>query len=251
MRSLNDWEEESVCDLLAILAAREIKAQVNDELVWPPDPKGSFNIKSFCNVVYDRPLCYGFPSTAICRSKAPPKACFFAWAAALDKVPTKDFLKRRNFHGPSRCVLCREEEETIHHLLVHCQWASLLWQLGLSMMGVCWVQPWKVKDVLVAWRRRKHKCLALGVWNLIPLAIWWSVWKERNRWIFKGKDLSLLEFKMYFLRILYTWSQVIEDRVNLTFVDFVDNLCKGIEGIRFFGFALVYVAAPPWCPFMV
>ena len=56
---------------------------------------------------------------------------------------------------------------------------------------------------------------------------------------------------MYFLRVLYTWSQALEDRVNLTFVDFVDNLCKGIEGIRFFGFALVYVAAPPWCPFMV
>jgi len=37
----------------------------------------------------------------------------------------------------------------------------------------------------------------------------------------------LLEFKMYFLRVLYTWSQVIEDRVNLTFVDFVDNLLQG------------------------
>jgi len=94
-------------------------------------------------------------------------------------------------------------------------------------MGVCWVQPWKLKDVLVAWRRRKQKLLALGVWNLIPLAIWWSVWKERNRRIFEGKDLSLLDFKMYFLRVLYTWSQALEDRVNLTFVDFVDNLMQG------------------------
>jgi len=127
VRRLNDWEEESVCNLLAILAAREVKAQVNDKLVWPLDPRGSFNIKSFCKVVYDRPLCPGFPSTAIWRSKAPPKACFFAWAAALEKVPTEDFLKRRNFHGRSRCVLCREEEETVHHLLVHCHWAYLLW----------------------------------------------------------------------------------------------------------------------------
>ena len=69
--------------------------------------------------------------------------------------------------------------------------------------------------------------LALGVWNLIPLAIWWSVWKERNRRIFERKDLSLLDFKMYFLRVLYTWSQALEDRVNLTFVDFVDNLMQG------------------------
>jgi len=50
---------------------------------------------------------------------------------------------------------------------------------------------------------------------------------SRNQRIFEGKDLSLLDFKMYFLRVLYTWSQVLEDRVNLTFVDFVDNLMQG------------------------
>ena len=94
-------------------------------------------------------------------------------------------------------------------------------------MGVSWVQPWKVKDVLVAWRRRTKKCPTLGVWNLIPLAIWWSVWKERNRRIFEGKELSLFSFKFYFLRILYSWSQAFDDSANLTFVDFVDNLMQG------------------------
>jgi len=163
VRRLNNWEEESVCNLLAILAAREVKAQVNDKLVWPRDPNGSFNIKSYCKAVDDWPLCPDFPSLVIWGSKAPPKACFFARAAVLEKVPTEDFLKKRNFHGPSRCVLCREEEETVHHLLVLCHWASLLWQLGLSMIGVSWVQPWKVKDVLVAWRRRTKKCPTLGV----------------------------------------------------------------------------------------
>ena len=49
------------------------------------------------------------------------KLDFFDWAATLEKVPTEDFSKRRNFHGPSRCVLCREEEESVHHLLVHCR----------------------------------------------------------------------------------------------------------------------------------
>ena len=67
VRRLNDWEEENVCNLLAILDAREIKARVNDELLWSLDSKGSFNIKSFCKAVYDRPLCPGFHSTAIWR----------------------------------------------------------------------------------------------------------------------------------------------------------------------------------------
>ena len=47
---IGTWEEESVCDLLAILASREIKDQVYDELVWPPDPKGSFHVKSFATL---------------------------------------------------------------------------------------------------------------------------------------------------------------------------------------------------------
>ena len=139
VRRLNDWEEESVCNLLAILAEREVRAQDIDELVWPLDSKGSFTITSLCKAVYDQPLCPGFPSAPIWRSKAPPKVCFFAWAATLEKVSTEDFLKRRNFHGPSRCVLCRQDEEMVHHLLVHCHWASSLWQLGLSLLGVSWV----------------------------------------------------------------------------------------------------------------
>ena len=69
MRRPNDWEEESACHLLAILAGMKVKAQVNDELVWPLDSKGSFNIKSFCKAVYDRSLCPDFPSTTIWRSK--------------------------------------------------------------------------------------------------------------------------------------------------------------------------------------
>jgi len=73
VRRLNDWEEESVCNLLAILAAREVKAQVNDKLVWPLDPN-----KSYCKTVDDWPLCPDFPSLAIWRSNAPRKACFFA-----------------------------------------------------------------------------------------------------------------------------------------------------------------------------
>ena len=89
-------------------------------------------------------------------------------------------------------------------------------------MGVSWVQPFTVKDVLVAWRRRMEKCFAFGVWKMIPLAIWWTEWKERNRRIFEGIDLSFQDFKLYFLRILYSWSHALDGVVNLILLDFVD-----------------------------
>ena len=94
------------------------------------------------------------------------------------------------------------------------------------------------------------KGLAFGVWKLIPLAIWWSVWKERNRRVFEGKDLSLHDFKLYFLRILYSWSQALDESANLTFVDFGDILCKDIKGFRFLVLPFCTWAIPPWCLLM-
>ena len=56
--------------------------------------------------------------------------------------------------------------------------------ISLSLMGVSWVQPSNMRDVVVAWRRRMKKSWILGVWNMISLAIWWATWKERNLRIF-------------------------------------------------------------------
>ena len=95
--------------------------------------------------------------------------CFFAWAATIGKIPTDDMLKRRNFRGPSRCSMCLEEEEIVDHLLVHSHWVSALWDLALSLMGISWVQPSNVRDVVVAWRRRMKKSWILGVWNMVWL----------------------------------------------------------------------------------
>ena len=94
-------------------------------------------------------------------------------------------------------------------------------------MGVAWVKPLKFKDVLVAWRRRMEKCLALCVWKMIPLAIWWTTLKERNIRIFEGIDLSLQDFKLYFLRILCSWSHALKGGANMSFLDFVDNIRQG------------------------
>ena len=64
-------------------------------------------------------------------------------------------------------------------------------------MGVSWVQPFTVKDVLVTWRRRMKKCLAFGVWKMIHLAIW-TASKERDKRIFEGIDLFSQDFKLHF-----------------------------------------------------
>ena len=56
----------------------------------------------------------------------PSKMGFFASKAWWDKVLTMSNLKRRGIPLASRCPLCGEAEEDIHHLLIHC---SKIWEL--------------------------------------------------------------------------------------------------------------------------
>ena len=47
MRSLNDWEEDSICNLSSFLAGKEVFPQGNDEIVWPLNSKGSLSSRGF------------------------------------------------------------------------------------------------------------------------------------------------------------------------------------------------------------
>jgi len=78
--------------------------------------------------------------------------------------------------------------------------------------------------------RQKFGDRLLGIWKMIPLAIWWSTWKERNQRIFAGKVRSYQVLKLYFLRTLYSWSLILGDGTNLKLLNFVDKI--RIESMR-------------------
>ena len=78
VRSLNDWEEGSICSLLALLASKEFLPQGNNVIEWPLDHKGSFSVKSFCSTQVEATRCWDGAAKAIWNPKVPTKACFFA-----------------------------------------------------------------------------------------------------------------------------------------------------------------------------
>ena len=59
-------------------------------------------------------------------------------------------------------------------------------------------------------------------WKVVPLCLFWTIWKERNRRAFKDKGYSLQGLKQMFLYNLWDWCNVfINSRTNIV-VDFVD-----------------------------
>ena len=110
-----------------------------------------FSVKSMYKG-FDVSPALDFPHCLVWNPAAPPKTGVFAWEAAWGKVLTLDQLKRRGMKFANRCFMCEEEEETIDHLLIHCKFAKILWDLFLSIVGISWVFPHSVLNNLLAWQ---------------------------------------------------------------------------------------------------
>ena len=63
-------------------------------------------------------------------------------------------------------------------------------------------------------------------WQMAPLCIFWSVWKERNRLAFGNEDLSLQRLKYSFVCNLWSWvkGSLVESHSSLvSFVDWIGS----------------------------
>jgi len=121
---------------------------------------------------------------------------------------------------------CGSSRRTLTVGFLVLRFISLLWGLLTKKLG--------------PWRRRMKKSWVLGVWNMVPLAIWWATWKERNRRIFVDKVLSFQDFKIYFLRLLYSWSVGFNGNKSLKILAFVDCIMRAL-GHNIFVLPLLYM----------
>ncbi|XP_020598229.1 uncharacterized protein LOC110037842 [Phalaenopsis equestris] len=63
-----------------------------------------------------------------------PSMAFFSWKLFYGFIPTDDILKIKGLRGPSRCCLCKTEEESLHHLFFECSNVQQFWNLLLPKL---------------------------------------------------------------------------------------------------------------------
>ena len=128
-----------------------------------------------------------------------PKISFFAWEATWGKALTLDLVQKKGWTLANRCFMCLEKEETIDHLFLHCSKTRVLWDLLFALFGVSWVLPSSVRETLLSWHGsfvgKKHK----RVWRVASLYIFWTIWKTRNRLVFKDDVFSVQRLKYSFV----------------------------------------------------
>ncbi|KAG2688934.1 hypothetical protein I3760_09G116400 [Carya illinoinensis] len=84
-RAAQDWEIDSFEAFFSLLYSTKLNDLREDKLWWTPAGKGNFSVRSFYKSLVTTPNSQ-FPWKKLWRNKAPPKALFFVWSAALGKI---------------------------------------------------------------------------------------------------------------------------------------------------------------------
>jgi hypothetical protein len=118
--------------------------------------------------------------------KAPPRCKVTLWLALNNKLLTWDNCLRRGWCGPSRCPLCKENQETIIHIFISCPCVGKVVQLIKDQLKTKanWDQG-SLEDYFRTWIQDKTTTLYAGLPGIMIINIWWA----RNSVVFKDKTV--------------------------------------------------------------
>ena len=78
------------------------------------------------------------------------KVAIFCWFVLWGKVNTHELMLLRNPQlaiSPGWCYMCKNSNEDIKHLFLHCPFAPKLWSFLLKKLGVSWVLGKRIGDI--------------------------------------------------------------------------------------------------------
>ena len=195
----------SVAEFLDVIYSVLPAQEGADSICWKLSPQKGFSVNSF----YKRliaPVDNRYPWKSVWKPLAPSKVNFFMWTASLGKVLTIDNLRKRQLVLLDWCCMCKAAGESINHLFLHCNIASDLWNFVFTLLGLQWVMPCHVVDLLACWSGCLCRVSPTAIWGLIPHCLMWVLWRERNARSFEDVELSTLEIKQRFLSVLLEWT---------------------------------------------
>lgn len=163
-----------------------------DILRWGYEEKGTFTTREAYNIIIKEHIVKDPLWNKVWDPANWPKVSTFLWLLCQNKILTWDNLRKRNYHGPSLCPNCRQEEESTKNLMHSCQLAC---KLSEKVSFQCQKEGRIQGDIIATirnWARNPFKSKILNFLSkLIPGFLMWIIWKERNRRIFKDHSSPL------------------------------------------------------------
>ncbi|CAN1821026.1 Putative ribonuclease H protein At1g65750 [Linum perenne] len=165
-----------------------------DEMIWGPDPRGKFTVKSayeILDVTEDDPDSQIWKT--IWQWNGPSRIKHFLWTLAHGRILTNAERMRRHLSTNADCANCPGIKEDALHVVRDCGLAKQVWQYFIQPVDATSF----FSDSLHAWMLRslKHPDFSLTFGIVI-----WLLWKARNEAIFENKPVTSDQLR---LRVLH------------------------------------------------
>lgn len=183
--------------------------------IWNNDRYSSskFYQHHFATVIPPAPLLW------IWKSKCMPRVKFFAWLLLVDRLNTRNVLRRRNKHLEEvyNCVMCHEHvEETAMHLFFECPSTTARWyKLNIQ---------WQVQDDIFQTLLLQRPTFNSVYFMEIVMLAAWSIWKERNAFIFNNKVPSISAWTAIFTSEVKLHLHRLPTHFHPVLMDWLNNL---------------------------
>ncbi|CAA7041153.1 unnamed protein product [Microthlaspi erraticum] len=127
------------------------------------------------------------------KTETSPKVQHFLWRCLKNIIPVAGNLKDRHISREGKCERCHIGNETVNHLLFTCPYARLLWAsspIPAPPQGEWSSSPYTnlYEAFTLSWAKQEQAKLQ----KLVPWILW-RLWKNRNAFVFQGKDYSVQE----------------------------------------------------------
>lgn len=115
-----------------ILRMPLVSAAAHDALIWNPDKKGEYTVRSAYHLCQEVTYQLHDPASScnwnfIWKLAVPLKVRNFVWRVCQNCVPTKTRLLEKGVDCPSVCEVCGNANETLWHALFTCSRSKKCW----------------------------------------------------------------------------------------------------------------------------
>ena len=200
MRQGGEWQWNAISfDLPPCIKGRILSTPIQlygvkeDSMNWKASKDGEFTVASMYTLARSKEEhSDGFKGSWIWKIDSLPRICHFIWLCHHNSVPIREVIASRGIECEAVCPLCNFDAETIIHMLRDCPFAAAFWRkIGVpsdlkstfSLDILKWLKTNCVYNLLI----KMTGCL----WKTMFTFAVWSLWKHRNRVVFKNTTLNL------------------------------------------------------------
>ncbi|XP_058741606.1 uncharacterized protein LOC131613991 [Vicia villosa] len=211
-----------IMELLDFLRSVSPDRGKEDSVVWQAAAEGTYSVSSGYDLITEQRLGSIYDPARekvlglVWKAAVPFRFKAFAWRVIINRLPSKDMLSIRGvfFESSDRmCVYCKEEEETLHHILFGCRIAKEIWRFILGWIGIDVDMGYSIwENYLTLFNAFRSNRVRKGAESLVWLGVCWCIWSRRNMVIFRSEKWDFSDIIWSIKVIVWKWSNFGEIR---------------------------------------